>query len=81
MKITVQMFAAAREIVGSGEVVLETPREATVGDLRANLCQAHPDVAALVNHALFAVDGQYVEDQTPLPEGAEVACIPPVSGG
>lgn len=81
MKTTVHMFAAAREMVGAGEVVLETPPGASVGDLRVALGEAHPNVVRLVQHALFAVDGQYVDDQAPLIEGSEVACIPPVSGG
>jgi molybdopterin converting factor small subunit len=30
---------------------------------------------------MFAIDAEYAVDATPIPLAAEVACIPPVSGG
>ena len=41
----------------------------------------HPQLAPLVAHATFAIGSRYADDRQPIPAGAEVACIPPVSGG
>jgi molybdopterin converting factor small subunit len=30
---------------------------------------------------MFAINAEYAADLTPIPEAAEIACIPPVSGG
>ena len=34
-----------------------------------------------VPQMMFAVDTRYADDATPIPPNADVACIPPVSGG
>lgn len=80
MKVVVKMFAAAREAVGS-EVVVEVPDRATVGDLRKIVCDSYSQVRPLFERAMFAVDSQYANDRGFIPENAEIACIPPVSGG
>jgi len=81
VKIRVKLFAAARQTVGRGEVEVELSEPATVGQLRAQLARQLPQLAGLIGHASFALDARYADDAEPLPAGAEVACIPPVSGG
>lgn len=81
MIVHVRLFAAAREIAGSDRLEIELDGDATVGQLRQRLAEAHPDLADLLRHAMFAVDQQYVVDTTRLRDGCEVAMIPPVSGG
>lgn len=81
MKQAVKLFAAARELAGSGEIVVELPAGATVAMLRAALCEAAPALAGLAARSLVAVNEEYAQDATPLVEGDAVALIPPVSGG
>ena len=81
MRLTVKMFAAARDAVGASEVAIDVPDGATVAELRATLCELFPQVKPLVERAMFAVDARYAQDGDAVPAGAEVACIPPVSGG
>jgi molybdopterin converting factor small subunit len=38
-------------------------------------------LSTLLPHVLFAINAEYAGDATPIPAGAEIACIPPVSGG
>jgi molybdopterin converting factor small subunit len=38
-------------------------------------------LAVVLRHAMFAVNTDYAADDTVIPPRAEVACIPPVSGG
>jgi len=42
---------------------------------------AHPELDALWPHLALAVNGALADDQAPLPPGAELALLPPVSGG
>ena len=81
MKVAVKLFAAARQLAASDEAVVELPADATVAELRVALAAAHPALAPLLRHALFAIDAEYATDATCIPADAEVACIPPVSGG
>jgi molybdopterin converting factor subunit 1 len=79
--VTVRLFALARQRVGSAQVVLELADGSTVADLKRALAANHPEVAPLVPNLLIAVDSEYAEDSTQIAAGAEVAAIPPVSGG
>ncbi len=79
--VRVKMFAVAKQVAGADAVHLELPDAATVSDLRRALLSKLPALDGMSNLLLFAVNGEYAGDQTPLPPGAEVACIPPVSGG
>jgi molybdopterin converting factor subunit 1 len=81
MTITVHLFARARDLAGSERLVVELPARATVGDLRRRLAEAHPALQGLLNRSAVAVNNEFAEDGQALPDGAEVALLPPVSGG
>jgi molybdopterin converting factor small subunit len=81
MKATVRVFALARQLAGQESLVVDLPPGATVADLRRAMAEQYPTLADLVAHALFAVNAQYAADVTPIPAAADLACIPPVSGG
>lgn len=77
----VRLFAAARHLARSEQVEVELAEGATVADLRRALAASHPALAPLLPQSLFAIDTEYVRDTTVIPPAAEIACIPPVSGG
>jgi molybdopterin converting factor subunit 1 len=81
MHVSVRLFALAKERAQRSQVELELPAAATVADLRAALRARWPELAALWAHALIAVDQEYAEEGAIIPPGAELAVIPPVSGG
>jgi molybdopterin converting factor subunit 1 len=81
LQVTIKLFALARQRLGSSEVTLEVPEPATVARLRQVLAMAHPELAPIVPALLIAVAAEYARDETLIPAGAEVAAIPPVSGG
>ncbi len=81
MNTIVLLFAGARELVDRSETTLDLPEGATVAQLRGALQEKHPQLQPLLAHALFAIDNDYVSNETLVPAGVEVACIPPVSGG
>ena len=81
MKLTVKLFARARDLAGSDRIELDLPEAARVADLRAALTAACSAMAPLVPRLLVAVGTDYARDDLPLTPDAEVACFPPVSGG
>ena len=81
MKLAVKLFAAGRELAGTGETCVEVVSGATVGDVRRALAELHTSLAPLVARSLLAVNAEYADDATVLSAGDELALIPPVSGG
>ncbi len=81
MKVTVQLFARARDLAGAARVELEVPATACVADLKQSLVMRFPQVSPLVPNLLVAIGKDYADDRTLLKPGVEVACFPPVSGG
>ena len=75
-------FATALDAVGSAETEHELPDGSTIADLVERLTASYPGLAALWSRLAVAVDGEVAADRAaPLHDGAEVALLPPVSGG
>lgn len=82
MKINLLFFATLRSLTGLKTLELELPPESRVVDLKNLVAERFPQVApALVQSVLVSVNREYAEDDLIIPEGAEVALFPPVSGG
>jgi molybdopterin converting factor subunit 1 len=76
VKVRVKLFAALREQAGTRERELELADGAGVGDVWGAL-----GLGAEPRGLVYAVNRSYVERETQLRDGDEVAVIPPVSGG
>jgi molybdopterin converting factor subunit 1 len=81
MTCRVRLFARARDLAGSDVVTLDLPAGATAGQLRRRLAEAVPALARLLERSALAVDNEFAGDEVVLPDGAEIALLPPVSGG
>jgi molybdopterin converting factor subunit 1 len=81
MTVRVRLFARAKDLAGADAVAVTLPPGATVADLRRRLVADHPALAALLSRCAVAVAGEFAEDSLTLTAGAEVALLPPVSGG
>ncbi|HKI05041.1 MAG TPA: molybdenum cofactor biosynthesis protein MoaE [Thermoanaerobaculia bacterium] len=81
MKIRLLAFASAGDALGTTETELELPDGSRVADLRERLGQDHPGLIPLWPRMAIAVDGRVVSADAHLKDGAEVALLPPVSGG
>lgn len=79
MRVTIRFFAVSREMAGVERQTYTLPEGATLQDLQAQLFAAYPALAA--QRVRFAVNLAYAPLTTPLHDGDEVACIPPVGGG
>ena len=81
--MTILLFGITKDIVGSSSLsmpVSETVQMQTVGDLKAHLCSAYPDLKNLSSLAI-AVNNEYADEEEPIDNFDEIALIPPVSGG
>ena len=81
MLVRVRLFAVARERAGRSILETELPDGATVHDLKAAIGRDVPSLAPLLGSIRFSVNAEYASDVTPIPPNAELAAIPPVSGG
>jgi molybdopterin converting factor small subunit len=75
------MFAVARQLSGQDAVELQIVPNATVRDLRRALAAQVPALSPLMPHLMFSINAEYAGDDAAIPAGADIACIPPVSGG
>jgi molybdopterin converting factor small subunit len=80
MLVTVHCFARVGELLGNiVQVELDDP--ATVADLRQRLSLCYPHCQDLFGRSAVAVNRRIASEDEPIPLEAEVALIPPVSGG
>ncbi|ATB27315.1 molybdenum cofactor biosynthesis protein [Melittangium boletus] len=79
--LTILYFAAARERVGSSRESLDVPPGTRVSEVLRLLAARHPGLAPLLPHLRVAVNQEFSAADAEVPEGAEVALIPPVAGG
>lgn len=89
IKVTVLLFAKARELAGVSSLSLNLPSETSPQvAFHEILLSNYPDLRPLADHCLLAVNHNYVQtniksDSTNyiLKDGDELAIIPPISGG
>lgn len=77
----VKLFAAVRQAVGSDTAMVTLATPYTAARLRAELAAKFPAIAALIQQSRIAIDAAYALPEAPLNANAEIALIPPVSGG
>jgi molybdopterin converting factor subunit 1 len=80
-KLKVLLFASLRDAAGTRLIDLEVPFGATVADLKISLYAGYPALARWQDTVKVAVNQEYAADDRVVPDGAEIALIPPVSGG
>lgn len=83
MKVQVRYFASLREALGPGETV-ELDGTATLGVLRDMLLARggrHAEALARTRAVRCALNQVMADESAAVPDGAEVAFFPPVTGG
>ena len=70
-----------KDLAGKSTEPVDVPEGARVSDLWRALLEKYPKFASFSGSAAVAVNQEYAPADTPLSEGAEVALLPPVSGG
>jgi molybdopterin converting factor small subunit len=81
MTLNVLFFAQAREQAGCSSAAIDLPAGAHVRDALDAIVGRYPGLAPLRGHFALSLDGVLVRGDEPVPERAELALLPPVSGG
>lgn len=81
MRVQVKFFAAARAIVGQGEVFVDLREGSTVGDLIEDCFTKYPKLKEIGGSLLLAVNREFADRNEGLEDGDEIGVMPPVSGG
>lgn len=80
MKITLLLFGAATDLLGTSETTLEVPNNTNIASFKSLLQEKFAALSKLNSYAI-AVNETYANDSVLLKENDTVAIIPPVSGG
>lgn len=83
MRVQVRFFASLREALGPQEP-LDVAAGATLGDVRDQLIArspGHAQALARTRTLRGAINQVMCDEASPVPDGAEVAFFPPVTGG
>jgi molybdopterin converting factor subunit 1 len=80
-KVKVLFFATLRDYVGAKLVELEIPSGTTIHGLTDLLVVTYPRLEKVKDSMMAVINREYAADEQVIPEGAEIAFFPPVSGG
>jgi molybdopterin converting factor subunit 1 len=80
-RIKVLFFATLRDRAGIKNVELEIPVETTVQALKDLVVDAYPGLKETMDTVVISINREFAFDESIIPENAEVAMFPPVSGG
>ena len=80
MKIKLQAFGIAKDIIGGASGELDLSDNATIVHVKDKLTQLYPGFESIRKFSI-AVNQEYQDDDFEINEGDELVIIPPVSGG
>jgi molybdopterin converting factor subunit 1 len=80
-RIKLLFFATIRDRAGAKSMDLDIPAEMTVLGLKDLLADEYPNLKDSMKSVLITINREYAFDEAIVPQGAEVAMFPPVSGG
>jgi len=80
-RIKVLFFATLRDRAGTKNADLEIPAETTVQALKDMVVVAFPGLKETMATVVISINREFAFDESIVPENAEVAMFPPVSGG
>lgn len=79
--LTIIFFATLHERAGVKSLTVQMSPGATLAELRTHLCEILPGLQPVLGIAVAAVNHEFAFDTDILPDAAEIAFFPPVSGG
>jgi molybdopterin converting factor subunit 1 len=79
--IKVLFFANLRDRAGTRSTELEIPPEMTVQGLKDLVVEEYPGLKESMETVVISINREFAFDDSVVPENAEVAIFPPVSGG
>jgi molybdopterin converting factor subunit 1 len=80
-RIKLLFFATLRDRAGTRSVELDIPPDLTVQGLKHRLSIEYPNLKEAMSSVLTTINREYAFDDAVIPQDAELAMFPPVSGG
>jgi molybdopterin converting factor subunit 1 len=74
-------FATLRDRAGARFMELDIPAELTVQGLKDKISNEFPNLKESMSSVLITINREYAFDDAVIPQNAELAMFPPVSGG
>ena len=79
--VKIYLFATLRDYAGVKTLDMEIPAGMTIAGLKVQLVKSFPKLAPLKEAMMAAINREYAADAQIVPQEAEIAFFPPVSGG
>jgi molybdopterin converting factor subunit 1 len=79
--VKVLFFATLREKTGVRETTVEFQSGANISDIKVLLLEKYPNLKTSMDTIIVAMNHEFAFDENLVPDGAEIAIFPPVSGG
>lgn len=80
-RIKVLFFATLRDRAGTKTTEIEIPADMTVQELKNLVVNEYPGLKETMDSVVISINREFAFDESVVPENAEVAMFPPVSGG
>jgi len=80
-RIKLLFFATIRDRAGTKSMELDVPGDLTVQGLKDKIATDFPNLKESMKSVLITINREYAFDEAVIPQGAEMAMFPPVSGG
>ena len=74
-------FATLRDRAGMRSMELDVPLDLTIRGLKDKISKEFPNLKESMRSVLITINREYAFDEAIIPQNAEVAMFPPVSGG
>jgi molybdopterin converting factor subunit 1 len=80
-RVKLLFFATLRDRAGTKSMELDIPIDLTVQGLKDKISNEFPNLKDSMSSVLITINREYAFDDAVIPQNAELAMFPPVSGG
>ncbi|HJS19498.1 MAG TPA: MoaD/ThiS family protein [Anaerolineales bacterium] len=80
-RVKLLFFATLRDRAGTKSMELDIPFDLTVRGLKDKISDEYPNLKPSMASVLTTINREYAFDEAIIPQNAELAMFPPVSGG
>jgi molybdopterin converting factor subunit 1 len=80
-RVKLLFFATLRDRAGAKSMELDIPADLTVQGLKDKISNEYPNLKDSMSSVLITINREYAFDDAVIPQNAELAMFPPVSGG
>jgi molybdopterin converting factor subunit 1 len=80
-RVKLLFFATLRDRAGTRSMELDVPLDLTIQGLKEKISMEYPNLKESMRSVLITINREYAFDEAIIPQNAEVAMFPPVSGG